>query len=73
MSTRDASDAVRRQPMLPVPSRPPGPFSLEEEHDACAIVASIRSSGESTHGNLKRTIEALGKMGHRSGDVQSEG
>ncbi len=45
----------------------------EEEHDACAIVASIRTSGESTHGNLKRTIEALGKMGHRSGDVQSEG
>ena len=46
---------------------------LENEHDACAIVASIRTSGESTHGNLKRTIEALGQMGHRSGDVQSEG
>ena len=44
-----------------------------EEHDACAIVASIRTSGEATHGNLKRTIEALGQMGHRSGDVQSEG
>ncbi len=44
-----------------------------EEHDACAIVASIRSSGEATHGNLKRTIEALGQMGHRSGDVHSEG
>ncbi len=44
-----------------------------DEHDACAIVASIRTSGEATHGNLKRTIEALGKMGHRSGDVQSEG
>lgn len=56
---------------------PAGIFPLqrprEEEHDACAIVASIRTSGESTHGNLKRTIEALGKMGHRSGDVQSEG
>lgn len=48
-------------------------YMLENEHDACAIVASIRTSGESTHGNLKRTIEALGKMGHRSGDVQSEG
>lgn len=46
---------------------------LADEHDACAIVASIRSSGEATHGNLKRTIEALGQMGHRSGDVQSEG
>ncbi|HOU16069.1 MAG TPA: glutamate synthase, partial [Anaerolineae bacterium] len=44
-----------------------------DEHDACAIVASIRTSGEATHGNLKRTIEALGQMGHRSGDVQSEG
>ncbi len=44
-----------------------------EEHDACAIVASIRTSGEATHGNLKRTIEALGQMGHRSGDVHSEG
>ncbi|MCU0520625.1 MAG: glutamate synthase-related protein [Anaerolineae bacterium] len=65
MSTRDAFDAFGR-------FRPPDPVS-EEEHDACAIVASIRASGESTHGNLKRTIEALGKMGHRSGDVQSEG
>ena len=46
---------------------------LADEHDACAIVASIRTSGEATHGNLKRTIEALGQMGHRSGDVQSEG
>ena len=44
-----------------------------KEHDACAIIASICTSGEATHGNLKRTIEALGQMGHRSGDVQSEG
>jgi glutamate synthase (NADPH/NADH) large chain len=44
-----------------------------DEHDSCAIVASIRRSGESTHGNLKRTLEALSKMGHRSGDVQGEG
>ncbi|MBN1874800.1 MAG: alpha-hydroxy-acid oxidizing protein [Anaerolineae bacterium] len=48
-------------------------YFTAEEHDACAIVASIRTSGEATHGNLKRTIEALGQMGHRSGDVQSEG
>lgn len=40
-----------------------------EERDACAVVATIRSSGESTHGNLKRTLEALAKLGHRSGDV----
>ncbi len=50
-----------------------GPSGLLTEHDSCAIVASIRRSGESTHGNLKRTLEALAKMGHRSGDVQGEG
>ena len=54
-------------------SRSAEPWMPTQEHDACAIVASIRSSGESTHGNLKRTIDALSKMGHRSGDVQSEG
>jgi len=45
----------------------------EQERDACAIIASICANGEATHGNLKRTLEALSKMGHRSGDVQSEG
>lgn len=49
------------------------PRQRVDEHDACAIVASIRTSGEATHGNLKRTIKALSQMGHRSGDVQSEG
>jgi glutamate synthase (NADPH/NADH) large chain len=44
-----------------------------DEHDACAIVACVRKSGEATHGNLKRTLEALSKMGHRSGDVNGEG
>ena len=57
----------------PFHPQPGGAWTAAEEHDACAIVASIRSSGESTHGNLKRTIDALSKMGHRSGDVQSEG
>ncbi len=61
---------METQGLLDVYRRSTAPVS---EHDACAIVASIRTSGESTHGNLKRTIEALGKMGHRSGDVQSEG
>ena len=50
----------------------PVQYNPVEEHDSCAIVASIRKGGEATHGNLKRTIEALGKMGHRSGDVQGE-
>lgn len=59
METRFLTDLYRRRHV--------------DEHDACAIVASIRTSGEATHGNLKRTIEALSQMGHRSGDVQSEG
>ncbi len=44
-----------------------------DEHDACAIVASVRKTGEATHGNLKRALDALSKMGHRSGDVNGEG
>ncbi|KAA3647718.1 MAG: glutamate synthase [Chloroflexi bacterium] len=48
-------------------------YPLAEEHDACAIVASVRKGGQATHGNLKRVINALGKMGHRSGDVNGEG
>lgn len=47
-------------------------FALDE-HDACAIVASANKSGKATHGNLKRILEALSKMGHRSGDVNGEG
>src|SRR5919106_6967855 len=44
-----------------------------EERDACALVASIRKNGESTHGNLKRALTALSIMGHRSGEVNGEG
>src|SRR6266498_3768839 len=44
-----------------------------EEHDACALVASIRKNGEATHGNLKRALAALSIMGHRSGEVNGEG
>ena len=54
--------------------RPNGlPKPWLEEHDACAIVASVRRTGEATHGNLKRTLDALSKMGHRSGSVNGEG
>lgn len=45
----------------------------EEEHDACAIIANVRKTGEASHGNVKRTLEALAKMGHRTGDVDGEG
>jgi glutamate synthase (NADPH/NADH) large chain len=44
-----------------------------DDHDACALVASIRKSGEATHGNLKRALAALSIMGHRSGEVNGEG
>ncbi|MCP4141323.1 MAG: glutamate synthase [Chloroflexi bacterium] len=44
-----------------------------KEHDACAIVAAVKKDGTATHGNLKRTLNALSKMGHRSGDVNGEG
>ena len=44
-----------------------------EERDACALVASIRKNGESTHGNLKRALAALSIMGHRCGEVNGEG
>jgi glutamate synthase (NADPH/NADH) large chain len=43
------------------------------EHDACGILASIRKTGQATHGNVKRTLEALNKMSHRSGEVLGEG
>ena len=54
--------------------RPKGlPETWLNEHDACALVASVRRTGEATHGNLKRTMDALSKMGHRSGSVNGEG
>ncbi len=45
----------------------------EDEHDSCALIANIRKTAEATHGNVKRTLEALAKMGHRTGDVDGEG
>jgi glutamate synthase (NADPH/NADH) large chain len=44
-----------------------------DERDACAIVAFIDKRGHSTHANIARTIDALRKMGHRSGDINGEG
>ena len=43
------------------------------ERDACALICSVRKGGEATHGNVKRTIEGLARMGHRSGYVDGEG
>ena len=44
-----------------------------DEHDACALVAYVRKDGTPSHGNVKRAINALEKMGHRSGGVDGEG
>jgi glutamate synthase (NADPH/NADH) large chain len=44
-----------------------------DEHDGCALVANIRKQGRPTHGNVKRTLAALGRMGHRTGEVAGEG
>ncbi len=43
------------------------------ERDACALICSVRKGGQATHGNVKRTIEALTRMGHRTGFVDGEG
>ena len=40
-----------------------------EEHDSCALIANVRKAGRPTHGNVKRTLAALGRMGHRTGEV----
>ncbi len=43
------------------------------EHDACALIISVRKRGESTYGTLKRALGALAHMGHRTGFVEGEG
>jgi len=44
-----------------------------QEKDACAIIAFIDKKGRNNHANIVRTIEALKKMAHRSGDINDEG
>ncbi|PYS81297.1 MAG: glutamate synthase [Acidobacteria bacterium] len=45
----------------------------ESEHDACAIIANVKKDGLASHGNVKRTLEALVRMGHRTGEIEGEG
>ncbi len=45
----------------------------ESERDACAIIANVKKDGRASHGNVKRTLEALARMGHRTGEVEGEG
>jgi glutamate synthase (NADPH/NADH) large chain len=48
-------------------------LGLEQEHGACAIIANVKRDGCPSHGNVKRTLEALTKMGHRTGEIGGEG
>jgi glutamate synthase (NADPH/NADH) large chain len=48
-------------------------YPSRDERDACAIVAFVDKQGHSTHANIVRAIDALKKMGHRSGDINGEG
>jgi glutamate synthase (NADPH/NADH) large chain len=77
-------DPRRREPLSPV--IPLKRFSIPQldsvsdlhpidtqERDACALICSVRKGGQATHGNVKRTIEGLARMGHRSGYIDGEG
>ncbi len=44
----------------------------QHEYESCALICNIRK-GTPSHGNIKRTLQALEKMGHRSGTVDGEG
>ncbi len=44
-----------------------------QERDACALILNIRKGGRSTYGTLKRALQALTYMGHRTGLVEGEG
>ena len=47
---------------------------IDTKHrDACALICAVRKGGQATHGNVKRTIEALARMGHRTGYINGEG
>ncbi len=47
--------------------------NFTREADACAIIALVDKRGRSTHANIVQAIDALRKMGHRSGDINGEG
>ncbi len=63
--------------MNPSEREPTEPLILHSEdtreRDACALICAVRKGGQATHGNVKRTIEALSRMGHRSGYIDGEG
>lgn len=46
---------------------------LQTEHDSCGIVCVIEKNGHPSRDNIKKTIDALVKMEHRSGFIGGEG
>lgn len=72
----DAKQKQMEQVMRPrrgAPTRRAGWVHDESEHDACAIIANVKKDGCASHGNVKRTLEALARMGHRTGEIEGEG
>ena len=51
----------------------PQEFPYGLERDGCAIYLSARKHGMSTFGTLKRALDSLVRMGHRTGFVNGEG
>ncbi|MCL4512209.1 MAG: glutamate synthase-related protein [Bacteroidetes bacterium] len=48
-------------------------YLQNNERANCAIIANVKKNGVPSHGNIKRTLEALDNMGHRTGEVEYEG
>lgn len=46
---------------------------LKTEHDSCGIICIIEKDGHPSRDNIRKTIEALVKMEHRSGFIDGEG
>lgn len=67
-----AESLYRRAERARLEPRFPGSFD-ELGFDACGIIAQIRKTGEASHGNVVRTLQALAQMAHRSGEVRGEG
>src|SRR5437773_7333483 len=46
---------------------------MDDERDACALVAIARKDGTATHAALSETIRGLECLAHRSGSIDGEG
>src|ERR1044071_8499088 len=45
----------------------------ESERDACALIANVKKDGRASHGNVKRTLEALARRGRGRGEGEGGG